>query len=444
MGAPLMPWQADGFDVALEIDPATGRLAYGTVLVKVPRQAGKTLFAGVAGEHRCLTVPRARVWISAQTGKDAGDWMRDEHVPLMENAPALAGRWVKRMASGAESVRWPALGSIFRVFPPTRDALHGKQSDLVMIDEAWAHTAEAGETLLTAVGPTQATRPGAQIWILSAEGDDASTFLHEWTEKAGQAVQADTGRGLCVISYGVPEGLDATDPEVVARYHPAVGYTIDESFLVSELDRLKGPAFARSYGNRRTGARSAVIDLTDWADLTRPVAPPDGRRVALGFAVDPDAAAASLAAAWRADDGSLRVQLRDHRPGVLWLPEAVGEHYRRWSPDRLAYDPSGPAGATADRLARAGRNMMPLGGRDYAAACAAFLDTVRDRGLAHDGAQPVALAVAAADRRPVGDAWVWDQRSASVAISPLIALTLAAWAVDHAPAPGMSPDLRAL
>lgn len=439
-----MPWQTAALDVGLEVDPATGLLAYSTVLVIVPRQAGKTFLVGVAGEHRCLSRRDARVWLTAQTGKDASDWMRDEHVPLMEGADALAGKWTKRMAAGSESVRWPDLGSIFRVFPPTRDALHGKQSDLVFVDEAWAHSLDVGEQVLTAIGPTQATRPGAQIWILSAQGDDASTFLHAWTERATAAVAADTGRGLAVVSYGVPEGLDAADPEVVARYHPAVGHTITPAFLVDELGRIGAPAFARSYGNRRTGAKAAVIDPGTWSNLTRPLALPADRRVALAFDVDPDSAAASLAAAWRDQTGQLRVQLRAHAPGVLWLPETVGEHYSRWQPTRLAYDPGGPAGASADRLARGGRVLMPLSTREYAAACAAFLDTVRDGGLAHDGAAPVDLAVAAADRRKIGDAWVWDRRTSAVALSPLIALTLAAWAVDHAPAIGAAPDIRAV
>jgi phage terminase large subunit-like protein len=444
LGRPLMPWQDAAVDVALEIDPATGLNAYTDVLVKVPRQAGKTLLTGAVGEYRCLSRRDARVWITAQTGRDAGDWMRDEHLPLLEGTDALAGKWTRRLSAGAESVRWPSLGSMFRVFPPLRDALHGKQSDLVFVDEAWAFTADAGDQLMVAIGPTQATRPGAQVWVLSAEGDDASTFLHAWTERAQLAVAADTGRGLCVISYGVPDGLDAADPEIVARYHPAVGHTIDAGFLAAELDRIGAPAFARAYGNRRTGARAAVIDPDAWRILARPIAPPAGRRVALGFDVDPDSAAASLAAAWRdPDDGKLRVQLRQHAAGVAWLPDAVAEHWRRWSPSRIAYDPAGPAGATADRLARAGRQLMPLSGRDYAAACSSLLDAFRDRALAHDGAHPVALAVAAADRRAVGDAWVWDRRAA-VALSPLIALTMAAWAVDHAPAPSAAPDVRAL
>jgi hypothetical protein len=438
-----MPWQDDAVDVALEIDPDTGLFAYSDVLVKVPRQAGKTLLVGVAAEHRCLSRRDARVWLTAQTGRDAADWLRDEHLPLLESAAALSGRYTRRLSSGAESVRWPGLGSIFRVFPPIRDALHGKQSDLVFVDEAWAHTADVGEALMLAIGPTQATRPGAQVWVLSAEGDDASTFLHAWTDRAAAAVEADTGRGLCVVSYGVPADLDATDPEVVARYHPAVGHTIDVDFLRAELERIGGPAFARAYGNRRTGARSAVIDPTAWSALTRPLAPPTTRRVALGFDVDPDSTGGSLAAAWRDGDGRLRVQLRSHLGGVAWLPDAVAEHYRRWSPTRVAYDPAGPAGATADRLARAGRQLMPLSGRDYAAACSAFLDAVRDGALAHDGAPAVDLAVAAADRRQVGDAWVWDRRTAAVALSPLIALTLAAWAVDHAPPATAFPDVRA-
>ena len=437
-----MPWQIEAVDVALEIDPDTGRYAYSDVFVKVPRQAGKTLLVGVVAEHRCLSIRDARVWFTAQTGRDAGDWMRDEHAPLLEAAPALAGRWVKRMSAGAEAIRWPSLGSMFRMFPPQRDALHGKQSDLVFLDEAWAHTADTGDMLMTAIGPTQATRPGAQVWVVSAEGDDASTFLHGWSDRAEAAVEADTGRGLCVISYGVPAGLDATDPEIAARYHPAVGHTIDAAFLVDELGRMGPAAFARSYGNRRTGARSAVIEPAVWAGLVRPIAPPPARRVSLGFDVDPDSATASLAAAWRDAAGRMRVQLRAHGPGVLWLSEAVDEHYLRWSPDCLAYDPGGPAGAAADRLARAGRALMPLSGREYAAACAAFVDTVRAGTIAHDGAGHVADAIAAADRRPVGDAWIWDRRRAGVPLSPLIALTAAVWAVDHAEPVAVKPELR--
>ena len=57
------------------------------------------------------------------------------------------------------------------MFAPTRDALHSRFSDLAVIDEAWAFDATRGAELLQGALPTQKTRPGAQIWIVSAAGE---------------------------------------------------------------------------------------------------------------------------------------------------------------------------------------------------------------------------------------------------------------------------------
>src|SRR5690625_1016578 len=67
--APLMPWQHRAADVALEVDPATGHYWYSIVVVTVPRQAGKTKLESDVADHRCLTTPRGRVWVTMQNGK---------------------------------------------------------------------------------------------------------------------------------------------------------------------------------------------------------------------------------------------------------------------------------------------------------------------------------------------------------------------------------------
>src|SRR5687767_7254756 len=54
LGKPLMPWQQQVADVALEVDPATGLLVYREVVLTVPRQAGKTLLGLAVKTHRCL------------------------------------------------------------------------------------------------------------------------------------------------------------------------------------------------------------------------------------------------------------------------------------------------------------------------------------------------------------------------------------------------------
>src|SRR5215207_2302173 len=42
LGTPLMPWQQHVADVAMEVDPDTGRLVYRRIVLTVPRQSGKT------------------------------------------------------------------------------------------------------------------------------------------------------------------------------------------------------------------------------------------------------------------------------------------------------------------------------------------------------------------------------------------------------------------
>ena len=188
------------------------------MVVLVPRQAGKTLLVSVVAEHRCLTRPGARCWYTNQTGAAAGAWMRDEHVPLLRAVPALAGGVPHaHEPPGPSRCAGPASGSSFTVHAPTRDAMHGKQSDLSVVDEAWAFDALRGDELLQGIGPTQATRRGAQLWIVSAAGDAASAFL---ADQVTAARAAGPSERVCLIEYGVPDDLDATDPDVVAGYHP--------------------------------------------------------------------------------------------------------------------------------------------------------------------------------------------------------------------------------
>src|SRR5258705_8686404 len=99
LGKPWMPHQRDIADVAFEIDPATGYLAYSQVIVIGPRQAtGKTELALPVMVHRCTGFDAAlstwvrqnlgvkvnppgpqRVLYTAQTADDARKKWRDIH-----------------------------------------------------------------------------------------------------------------------------------------------------------------------------------------------------------------------------------------------------------------------------------------------------------------------------------------------------------------------------
>ena len=57
-----------------------------------------------------------------------------------------------------------------------------------------------------------------------------------------------------------------------------------------------------------------------------------------------------------------------------------------------------------------------------------LLDLVKNKRLRHRGERELTIAIDGAARRPLGDSFAWSRKSSAVDISPLVAVTLAAWA----------------
>jgi hypothetical protein len=434
MGRPFMWWQQTVADVALEVDEA-GRFVYQLVLVTVPRQSGKTTLFGAVLEHRAATVPRARCWFTAQSGKDAVDWLLNEHEPLL--AAGFRGGYRLRRAAGSEGVRWHGSAGMARPFPPTPDGLHGKVSDLVVVDEPWAFDPTHGAQLDQAIVPTQATKPNAQVWKVSTAGDASSGWWLGTVEAGRAAARAGRTTGTAYFEWACPDALDPTDPDSWSQYHPAYGITIGPESMAAALDMLGPDEFARAYGNRWVSTTARVIPLEAWRAAREDPAelPPPGR-VALAFDVAVDRSDAACVAAWRSPDGVGHVEVAAHAEGVSWLPGRLTELVERWQPVAVAYDAAGPALDVADVLTRGGVQLEGLKAREYAAACAGLLDALVADPPRVRYRQHAALDSAANDavRRALGDAWAWGRRQSAGSLSALTAATVAIWGFDHAPA----------
>jgi hypothetical protein len=429
MGRPLMPWQRYVADVALEVDEA-GMFVYKQVVVTVPRQSGKTTLFGAVMEHRAMQVPRGRVWFTQQSGKDAVDWLINEHLPMLAG---LTDFIHVRRAAGSEHIRWPG-GGMVRPFPPTPAGLHSKLSDLVVVDEPWAFDIVRGRQIDGAIVPTQATRPNAQVWKVSTAGDATSTWWLGTVEAGRAAVSTGRTEGLAFFEWACPDHLDPCDPVTWSEYHPAYGRTIGPEAMSAALELLGPEEFARAYGNRWVSATARVIPAAAWrlaADGSQELPPPGG--LALGFDVALDRSDACIVAAWTDESGVHHLEVADWREGTGWLAGRLGELVERWRPRQVAYDAAGPALDVADAVSRDGLSLEAVKARDYAAACAGLLEgicaeppTVRYR--PH---QALDDAAAAATRRALGDAWAWGRRSSSVSLSALTAATVARWADLH-------------
>ncbi|MET8603075.1 phage terminase large subunit family protein [Streptomyces rubiginosohelvolus] len=444
MGAPFMPWQRQVADVALEVDDA-GVYRYGVVVLTVQRRAGKTTLLQPVMAHRGITVKRAGLWVTAQQRQDAADTWADT-ADAVEDSPLR--RVVKRRsANGQECLRFTSTGAKLRVFNAlSRVALHGKNSDVVFIDEAFAFTAEQGDVILQAAVPTMATRPGAQLWIVSTAGTAASTWLRDLVKK-GRAQAG--GPRFAYFEWSIPEDTeDLTDLDVYAAHHPAIGHTISLDALADARSTMKAHEFARAYGNFWVSSDEWAISPVVW-DAARTRAPfLPGLPIAFGAEVAADRSGGIICAAGTLADGRTGVEVVEHRGGIGWMAPRLLELSARHRPAAVVIDPGSPAGpvhrAIAEQRKRRGQ-WVPLaefGTPELLDANTEFLDGLTGGTLAHRSHERLDAAVRAMGTRMVREQVVFSRLVAEDGTSPAPALAamLAAHGLAH-PVPNEKPAL---
>jgi hypothetical protein len=432
-----MPWQRDVSQVAGEIDPATGEPAYSIIIVSVQRQAGKTAIIGPTAIQRATIAPESGCWYTAQDRGHARDnWMDWARRTARSD---LAGCWF-RYGNGSETIGLPNMSTV-RVFAPADDALHGKATRLVVIDEAWAIPETIGLALEQAILPTFNTVPG-QLWIVSAAGDHRSTWLRRWVDAGRAAVDAGQRTGIAFFDWGIPEDGDPSDLDLVLSHHPAWGHTLRHAAVRDAAGRMTAADYARAYGNVWSALTSRAIPADTWAAAATSDPLPSTGAVTFGVDVAHNRGRATIVAC-----GGGILEVVDHQPGVQWVAPRIRELVERHHPAGVALDSYGPAVTVVDELTR--RNpleclLVPTT-REYAGACADLIDALATGRRRHRTNPILDAAVLAATTRTLGDIWVWGRRVSAGQIDPLVAATLASWAADHytpTPPPRPRPQIH--
>lgn len=417
LSTPLMPWQRQVVDTALEVDPDTGLLVYRNVVVTVPRQAGKTTLLLAVMVWRALHEPGARIVYTAQDGQAARKKWRDDQVPALDRS-SLRGMYDVRYSNGDESIRWRN-GSLHEVISPTDRAGHGRQIDLAVVDEAFEfkdHRLDQG------FSPAMITRPQPQMWIISTAGHADSTYLKSKVERGRDAARDGVTSGLAYFEWSAEQDADPSDPATWASCIPSLGHTVTADAIAAEQASMEPAEFERAYLNRWTQAAFASkIPNRSWEACAHDVSPSTDDVV---FAVDvaPDRGMASIVVC----DGTV-FELADRRPGTEWVVSRCIELADRYNPVAFVMDAAGPASTFVPDLEAAGLRVETTGPRQMAAACGRFYDAVVNRRVRHTDQVDMTTAVAGAATRKLGDAWAWSRSSSAVDISPLVAATLALW-----------------
>ena len=377
-----------------------------------------------------------------KTGQEAFTRIRT----LIEGTPVLDREVARiRTSDGEEGIELRN-GNRLRFLSRTGGSGRGFTGDVVILDEAY----NLPTKMIAAMLPTMAARSVAgnpQIWYTSSAGLLSSEALASIRER-GLAGESDR---LCYLEWSTPSWDDMTpverarwggdrerwrsDPDVWADANPGFGIRISEDFIRSELE---SPMTDAEFERERLGVwerigGSSLIPAETWGALADEDSMP-GDRIALAVDVPPDRSSAVIAAAaWR-PDGLMHLELIERRDGLRWVPARLAQLVARWKPvgGGVVLLAGSAAGALNDDIRRAQVSTLLIRMVDYAAACARFYDGVTEGRFRHLGDPVLGDAVDAAKPAPKGDsAWTWARKATTDDISPLVAVTLAAWALDR-------------
>jgi hypothetical protein len=426
-GLVLDPWQCEVFKAGLGLESGEpgARWSSDTVCTAASRQSGKgacleaLLLAAVFLFEEQVVACSAH---EARTTRLSFERMLGyvENYDDLRKRVSSVQRWV-----GREQIRFRS-GQLV-VFPArSRGALRGYSIDRLILDEAQYLTGAQFEAVL----PTLSARPNTQTWLFGTPPThvgDGEVF----TRLRAQALSGKSER-LTWLEWSAEPGCDLDDRQMWAMANPALGRRISVEAIAAERAALSDEGFRRE--------RLGIFDVDQSADhvfgspeawevLAATRRDDIGAATAVGVDRSSDGLVCVTAAYRDFDTGSTHVEVayvRDQvasmAPAVNWLVANVP----RRTP--IIIDSRGPAGPAITLLANARRPAVIADTQEAIRAAIGLSDDVAAGVLTHADANGVlAQAVGGARKRPIGDAggWGWDRRDGSVAVSPLVAASLA-------------------
>jgi hypothetical protein len=472
-----MPWQQYVLDVALEVDPRNVVMIPNKDGLRVPqpifvhrkvglsicRQQGKTATVLGLSAHRLMNWAKFAVTYAAQTRIMAREKWEDDFCETVLTS-SLAKQFHKRSTNGSEALIHLGTRSMMGITANTEKAGHGDTLDLGLIDEAFSHE---DFRLEQAMGPAMITRPMAQLWWLSAGGTERSIFLNKKREQGRELIQNYWNtRKISNVAYfeWYPDDEAARDlletwltcmpalcPAPPCQCDPAGQWrhTVTESVVRAELDTMEVPEFDRAYLNRtklKTPPPDPNIPTKEWVARANRKSR-RGEQVAFGVDVTPQRDHASVAVYSVREDGMGHGELVAFRPGMDWVPGVLLRLRKKYNPVAIGLDAvtGSPANTLLENILKAfdpedPENVLrtpedpekPEPGQlwipslyEVVACSGQLVVDIRQGRLEHPDQVPLNVAVSGARTRPLGDAWAFARKSASVNISPFVALNLA-------------------
>jgi hypothetical protein len=434
----LYGWQRYIADVCAELDPdsvvydASGRIIGGrrwfsTVVIKTPRQQGKSVLLDSEMVHnsRVFKLRRKGVYVAQKQEIARERIIVELEQEKLSRSPVWAGTYKPSLANSGQRITWRDTRGFIHAAAPSKKVGHGlTEIDDVYLDEAWSLPFD----VVTGLGPTTMAAPDPVLWVVSTPGDGTDDlFIH--FEEQGRISLTDPDTRTAFFDWSAEDDDDRDDPAVWARVMPSWGLGfITEQRIRVYRGQYTDEQFDRSYLARRPKvSAAAAIDAGKFAANANAGAPLTLRGpVCAAFAIPPDRSWCSLAVAGAGPDGRVAVLVR-RDPGTRWLADAALGLAQRSDVTlfELTADRANGVGGLIDDLAGRGLSVVELTANDVASAAGTLHDLNESGLIVHDNQPELIDAVAGSRRRPLASAWAFHVLEAETDQDPLLAVSFA-------------------
>lgn len=414
----------------------------GGVILSIPRQVAKTFLVGRIVFALCVLFPNLNAIWTAHRVSTANSAFRQ--IVGLASRPAAA-RYVEKILTGDELAIHFRNGSVLRCGARAQNFGRGEtQIDVEVFDECQILRSDTLTDMVPAAN--QAKMPhGALLFFMGTpprpkdEGEEFIARRSEAIEGKPEGVVLVRGDAVYIecsadADCGKPGGPDLMDPRQIEKANPSFPKRTPWMSILRMRKNLKNDDDWRreALGIWDEGGVRRFISAADWDDRAVDSVSAEGVR-AFGVAFSVDGSRVALAAAIRHDDGvhvePIAALSGSTEAGVAQMAAWLAERWRTVAEIHIA----GPDGKVIhDELRKLGvpdRVARVVTTGDYFAACAAFVDGVRDKTLTHPKAPDTDVlnaSVAVCDRKVrASGAWGWEATTEDGDETPIEAASLA-------------------
>lgn len=415
----LDEWQVIALETLLG-ERKDGKWSCTTFGLSVSRQNGKTEIL-VARIFYGLVVLKEKILFTAQNLNTAKQVFR-RIVKLFEHDAEIAKKVYDIKKTNGQEGLWLNNGGSLQFIARSKNAGRGFTVDLLVCDEAQDFDAEE----LASISPTNAASLNGQTILMGTPPGPLSDG--EVFEKLRTDALQNKNPRVGWLEWSADPEASIDDVDEWLRANPSAGVRIDLETIMDERSVMTDDTFARERLGMWNGeASSSLFDPEHWKELVSKT-DPDGP-VAFAVDVSPERDKASIGVAAYIGD-KIHVQAIEHRAGTDWILPRLLQLKEKWESVAIIIDVGSPAASLLSDARVHRLRVTTTGAKEMGQACGQFYDHVQNGTLLHPDQPALNQSIATAKKRAIADAFGWSRKSNNGDITPLVAVTLAAYGLQ--------------